>query len=304
MAEFNKVEFSQNKRKELGISREKLADGICDTTTLMRFEKGKINISEDKYEKLQIKLGQPIESFSLPQGLGLFVDYLDYVEYEKLLRNRSKDILVENVSELERRIQDFTGIEKHQFIGRIKLFSIKEDKERYLNCLEDLLRESVPEYNNRIIPQNRIYNCTELSLLLSIAIAYKNLGEFDNALELYEQIMKYYSTAVSLRDDLVYNKIVVAYSNCLGLAGQYDKSMELIFDALSWMQKNSSQEMLFNYLFNVGWLLEEMWKKNNINEYHIKARKVIEQSIALAEFFDESEKAIKQMKNYYDKEFC
>ena len=304
MAEFNKVNFSLNKRRELGISREELSDGICDTTTLMRFEKGMINLSEKKYKKIQIKLGQPIKNFSLPQGLGLFVDYLDYIEYEKLLRLRSKDVLIEKINEFESAMQDFSGIEKHQFIGRIKLFAIKENKERYLNCLEDLLRESVPEYYSRIIPQNRLYNYTELSLLLSIAIAYKNLGQLDSALELYEQIMEYYSSAVSLREDLVYNKIVLAYSNCLGLSGQYDKCIGLIFEALSWMKNNTSQEMLFNYLFNVGWLLEEMWKKNRINDYHIKAKKIIEQSIALAEFFDESEKAINQMKNYYDDEFC
>lgn len=303
MAEFNKGKMTEEKRKELHISREELADGICDTSTLTRFEKGKISISPERYEKLQLKLGQPTQQYALRQDMGLFIDYQCYEEYEKLLRLKTNDELVEQINKIDTQIPDLNGIEKEQFIGRIRLFEIASNHEKYINELEKLLKKSVGEYEDGVISENRIYNYTELSLVHSIAIAYSKSGNRKKSIQIYEQLYNYFDKAITIKDNRIYNKIIISYSNQLGLSGEYEKSLEVLFKGLKWIELNSSQEMIYNYYFNIGWLLNEIGKKENSRNYIGLAKELIEEAIALAGYFEESPRAIKQMNEYYDREF-
>ncbi len=303
MAEFEKGKMIEKKRKEMHISREKLSYGICDVTTLTRFEKGKISISQERYEKIQKKLGQPVQQYMLSQDMGLFIDSQDYEEYEKILRLKRNEKLVELVDEMEKQIPNINTVEKEQFIGRIRLFGIVKEHQKYIIELEKLLKKSVREYEDGKIPLNRIYNYTELSIMHSIAIAYSKLGNKEKSIEIYEQLYQYFDNAIVIRADRIYNKIIISYSNQLGLTGQYEKGLEVLFKGLKWIQSITTQEMLYNYYFNIGWILNEIDKKDKSGNYNDIASKLIEEAIALANYFMESPRAITQMQEYYLQEF-
>ncbi|PTJ90980.1 helix-turn-helix domain-containing protein, partial [Mammaliicoccus sciuri] len=51
--------YIAKKRSELGISREKLCEGICNISTLYRFENNKCDISVEIFMKLCKKLKLP-----------------------------------------------------------------------------------------------------------------------------------------------------------------------------------------------------------------------------------------------------
>lgn len=189
MTDYNRKDFLFNRRKELGISRLKLSDEICDISTLVRYELGDLELIESKYEKMQDKLQQPCGLYTLPYEYGLFVNLNDYKIYEDLLCNKEFDKLLRELPKIEKSLEQNTGIEKTQFISRIKLLILeKKDSQRYLSGLIELIHLSVPEFDNGVFPTNRIYNQTELAIMNDIAIAYWQNDRRDVSLLLLDSL--------------------------------------------------------------------------------------------------------------------
>ena len=74
MSVYKKSELLKNHRVEKGFSREKLSEGICDSTTLKRYENEGMIPSDDNYRMLQEKMGGRPEQIIMSYDLGLFVD--------------------------------------------------------------------------------------------------------------------------------------------------------------------------------------------------------------------------------------
>jgi len=56
MSEYNRGSVIRYYRKQKNMTQEELADGICDTYTLARYESGGVSPSEENFQKIMNKL--------------------------------------------------------------------------------------------------------------------------------------------------------------------------------------------------------------------------------------------------------
>ena len=71
MAEYIKSELIKSRRIELGITREELAEGICDVSTLLRYELGILEPTDEKFDAIQRKLDLKGNKCILPYNICL-----------------------------------------------------------------------------------------------------------------------------------------------------------------------------------------------------------------------------------------
>ena len=293
----------RNRRDELQITQEELSEGICDVSTLARYERGLITPTNERYLELQYKMGRTGERYILPYDMAVFVDARYYNEYEQMLHEGKYDEIYENLHAIEENLC-YTGTKEYmQFIGRIEILKKSNDISITYE-LESLLRKTVNEYKDGIVPLTKIYNDTELHILNSIAIGYWNNGNKEKALHIYEQLINYFNSAESNLGSLICNKIHLNYSNYLGLSLEYEKSIEIIKTAIKIIWESETQEYLYNYIFNLGW-----------NEYYIgvrdekitlieKAIAHINTAIAIASYMDEPPNKIEAMDRFLGSIYC
>lgn len=298
MADYIKSELIKSRRIELGLTREELADGICDVSTLLRYELGILEPTDEKFEQIQRKLDSSGNKCVLPYNMSLFLDIENYIEYENMLQMKELEDLQEQLDRWRKEIEESGSIEGEQFIRRIELFEYIDEPEVYLEELEALIKLSVKDYEKGVFSLNRVFNLTELHILNDIATAYCKCGNKDMALDLYKRLMDYYQTSVHIKESNIISKTLINYSNLLGQIGNYEESINVCRIGVNWSMKNDCQPMLYNYLFNIGWNLHQMSLQTKDEVLKEKARLYIQASYDLGVFFNESYKALEAIQTY------
>ena len=303
MSVYKKSELLKNHRVEKGFSREKLSEGICDSTTLKRYENEGMIPSDDNYRMLQEKMGGRPEQIIMSYDLGLFVDEDRYQEYEVLITDHKYDELQMKMQILKEGLKKTESVEKEQFLGRLEFILNEDYSEESLKKREELLKKSVPDYDRGDFSITRLYNDTELYLLNDIAVTYDKMGDSEKAIEVFRKLYTYIDQAEDNKDSLVVVKILFNFANVLGVNERYEESIEICRKSISLIKKNSCQEMMYTFVFNIGWLYSQMWKSSKNNEYKEKAEEYVELSLELARYFNESAQNISLIEAYRKEQF-
>ena len=130
MSVYKKSKLLKSHRVEKGFSREKLSEGICDSTTLKRYENEGMIPSDDNYRMLQEKMGGRPEQIIMSSDMGLFIDIDRYQEYEELLVNHKYEELKMMMKMLKDSLKTVNSVEKEQFIGRLEQIGRASCRER------------------------------------------------------------------------------------------------------------------------------------------------------------------------------
>jgi tetratricopeptide (TPR) repeat protein len=303
MSVYKKSKLLKERRVEKGFSREKLSEGICDSTTLKRYENEGMIPSDDNYRLLQEKMGGRPEQILLSYDMGLFIDGDRYHEYEVLLNNQKYEELRLKMELLKDGLKSINSIEKEQFIKRIEVLTEVEDPGEALKILEDLLRKSVPDYKDGYFSITRIYNETELHLIDDIAINYNMIGNAEVSKKVFEKLVEYIGQAEENKDSLIAVKVMFNYANTLGLNKEYEKSIEICRKGIMLENKNSCQEILYSLVFNIGWLYDQIWKETSDEAYKKKAKDYVELSMVMSHYFNESSINTSIIEEYYKENF-
>ncbi len=303
MSVYKKSKLLKSHRVEKGFSREKLSEGICDTTTLKRYENEGMIPSDDNYRLLQQKMGGRPEQIIMSYDMGLFVDADRYQEYENLLNNQKYDELRAKMTMLIDDLKNYDSVEKEQFIKRIEVLTDMKDPAPALRILEKLLKKSVPDYKEGFFSITRLYNETELHLLNDVAINYDMIGETDISKSVFEKLEAYIDQAEENKDSLIAVKVLFNYANILGRNKEYDKSIQICKKAIALEKKNSNQELMYALVFNIGWLYDQIWEETQNSGYKEKAREYVELSLTLAHYFNESSINTSIIEEYFKEHF-
>ncbi|MBR4669091.1 MAG: helix-turn-helix transcriptional regulator [Butyrivibrio sp.] len=303
MSVYKKSKLLKSHRVEKGFSREKLSEGICDITTLKRYENEGMLPSEDNYRLLQEKMGGRPEQIIMSYDMGLFVDGDRYVEYENLLNNQKYDELRMKMQILKEGLKNVESVEKEQFLARLETLTYYDYTKEMLEIQEGLLKKSVPDYKDGEFSITRLYNDTELNLLNDIAITNDKIGCTEMAVKIFEKLDVYLEQAEDNKDSMIAVKIYFNYANTLGLSGQYEKSIEICKKGIALEKKNSCQELLYALVFNIGWLYDQIWMDNHDEKYKKAAKEYVGLSLALAKYFDESPINTPTIEGYYKENF-
>lgn len=112
---FNKSGTIRKRRVEKNQTIEELAWGICDETTLGRYERGKVDPSVEKLSLILEKLDIKNQGMVVSHEISLFSDNDCYEEFEKLLHDKKLEEINIRLEKYESGMEINNTIEKNSF---------------------------------------------------------------------------------------------------------------------------------------------------------------------------------------------
>lgn len=299
MSVFSLGSVIKNRRESLGITQEDLADGICAVPTLSRIENGERMPTKNNYELLFQRLGfsaipetfftdkQTFQLHELKYSIRHTVMGLDY--------DRARALLAEFIANCPE-----PSTVDSQFIRLHKTMLSKEpiplpDK---LRTYEETLRMTCPKYQRGVCPKVMAYD--EIILLNNISICYGQMGDYSTAIQILTGIKDYYDSHIVQEEEAMRTQPMILYnlSKNLGLIGQYDACIEVCDRAIRFAKTTRKCSSLAQTLYNKGYAL---LYRNQEGDY-AEAKRIAEQSIFLAELFDDTA-FLNHIRKFYQENF-
>jgi transcriptional regulator with XRE-family HTH domain len=256
MAVFQLGPIIKNRRIELGLSQEDLADGICSVPTLSRIENGERMPTKNHFEMLMQRLGYSAMS------LDFFTDKHDFKIHELKFQIRqayvTKDFqLAERLlNEYKGLINNDSNIDQQFFLLYDTLLNIKQySAGEELALFESALRLTCPSYNKARIPHVLSYE--EIILLNNIAICYGKSEKHYESISILRTLKTYYDTNIVNSEEALRTQQLVLYnlSKALGLVGYYDECLEICDESIHLAKRTARCTYLGQVLYNRAWVL-------------------------------------------------
>ncbi len=256
MAVFQLGPVIKNRREELGLTQEDLADGICSVPTLSRIENGERMPTKNHFDMLMQRLGYS----------SMYVDfYTDRKSFQlHELRTKTRRAYIsgdhakarKHFDEFERLVGEGTQIDQQFLIlYRVLLNANDYSTEEKLSLFETALRLTCPSYNFKSIP--RILSYEEITLLNVIAVNYDLAGKPELTIDILISLKTYYDRNILSSEEALRTQPMVLYnlSKCLGKTGQYDKCIDICNSGVLLAKSTGRCRVLSRTLYNRGWAL-------------------------------------------------
>lgn len=228
-------ELIKKRRKELHLTQEKLAEGICEPVTISRIENGYQTPSHHRLLALLQRLDLPEDKcYMLVSKNEMEISNL---QTEIISANVLKDSMrgLEKIQELEEIAEpDDTLIQ--QFILRSKVLLGKLDNgqivpysfDEKLKMLFDAIRMTSPNFDVESIYEG-LYSLDEVKVINQIALAYSDAGQHKKAIDIYYQLLKYIKKHFQniLQSNGLLSLVAFNYARELDLVGRYAEAVEI-----------------------------------------------------------------------------
>lgn len=254
MSVFQLGPILRNRREELGLSQEDLADGICAVPTLSRIENGERMPTKNHFEMLMQRLGYSAMS------LDFFTDKQDFIIHELKIKLRyayiSKDFKSarKHLADFQNLLEMPTKIdEQFLILYNTLLFEEKYSEAEKLDRFEQALQLTCPKYRTSHLPPVLSYE--EIILLNNIAICYDVAGDRKRTISILYTLKEYYDHHVVSTDEALRTQPMILYnlSKALGLSGRYDECIEICILGIKIARTNNRYGSYGGTLFNCAW---------------------------------------------------
>lgn len=246
----------KNRREELGLTQEDLADGICSVPTLSRIENGERMPTKNHFEMLMQRLGYSSMS------IDFYTDKKDFYIHEEKFKIRQTfvakqfSVAKKHLSRLTEMVtspgpNDLQFMFLYETLLNPDSYSISQKLERY----EQALLLTCPKYQMCHLPHVLSYE--EIVLLNNIAICHDISGNCDSAISIWSTLKEYYQTHVVSSEEALRTEPMILYnfSKCLGLSKRYDECIEICDLGIRIARTTGRCQFLACTLFNRGWAL-------------------------------------------------
>ena len=247
------------RRKMLGLSQEKLSEGICDSRTVSRLER---HIRKPQKEIVQ----QLFDRLNLSTELcrtELVTDSQEAIEkFEELGKqsNNQNFAQVEVIAEEIKKIISMKCPSNAQAIEKSELLSIyrqgKISREEYIKEIKKVLGYTVP-YNSAIIDGEKYLTKEEIvcmqNILLEADWSFNEMKECVTALISLCENPKFFDDYVRM-----YEFIMIIVSSNLGDKGEYEQSNELKYKLFKMSLKNRRIKAIDSLIYGILWNNKQM----------------------------------------------
>lgn len=274
------------RRKELGLSQEDLADGICAVTTLSRIENGERMPTQNHLEILLQRIGYS------DMMLQSYVDESDFLAHELKFKIRQARIAKDRTTaeqlaeQLEALMKKPTNLDRQfMLLHKLLLYPERYTNEERLQELENALRLTHPNYQRGKIPFLLSYE--EIILMNNIANTHAMLGNRETAIRLLYQIYDYYGSHMVNMEEILRTAPIILYnlSKYLGLENRYEECIRICDKGILLAQKTGRSQFFATTLFNKAWAL---LKRNSLGDAD-EARILLTKSYHVADAFEEKD---------------
>lgn len=280
MAIFPLGAIVKNRREELNLTQEELADGICSVPTLSRIENGERIPTKGIYEMLMQRLGYS------EMSLDFFTNRKEFTLYN--LKFKMRQAYVFGDFDLAKGyLADFMNLcnmESPMDIQFMQLYDVLLYEDKYtlnerLAKLEQALNLTCTKYAQGKYPKVLTYE--EIILLNNIAVCYAEGGNQNTAIAILTMLKDYYSSKVINMEEALRTQPMVLYnlSKYLGRNGNYDECIDACDLGIGIARKTGRCLSLHQTMYNKAWAL---LRRGGIGDGEI-AQKTLESAIALAD---------------------
>lgn len=257
MAIFQLGYIIKQRREELGLTQEDLADGICSVPTLSRIENGERLPTQNHFEMLLQRLGYSSTMFnSLVDEKNFTLHELKFEIRQAYIANQlpmARELLVDFDHLINK---DSNQVDK-QFL---MLYQTLLHQENFSNAetlaqLETAIRLTCPKYKENKIPH--ILSYEEIILLNIIATRYELEGNRNLAIQILFNLKAYYDRHIVNTEEALRTQPMVLYnlSKLLGLAGRYDECIDICNLGIRVAKSTGRCTALDRTLYNRAWAL-------------------------------------------------
>lgn len=255
MGEYRKAKIIRYSRLYKNLTQEKLAEGICEPSTLAKYEAGIIDPSEFNYYLLMKRLDACTSLYRIP-GDFYSSELMEIRDFIKLaIERRDNQLLIDNIKKYEKLMD--SSVDNKQYVCRIKLYIDKINNrlydDEYIKKLIETIEMSITDFNIANLQLGRMYSEVEMMLFNSLIIAFWKSGRIDDALILCVEVEKLFENDVILEDCKEIEKIYLNHSNILGQVRRYSESINMCKQGILFLKKSGRCNLLYNFYFNIGW---------------------------------------------------
>ena len=222
-----------SRRKALGLSQSRLAEGICDEKTLRRAEHGTHRLhARNMYELLdRVMLSSEFQSSDVIAFSSR--EYGIAWEAQRAIQNKNIDAAEESINELKRCL-DMSYVRNIQFIERTEL-RIRQIRgqvglEEYSDSLKRILGYSIPY--EQVLKNKKMYLTNEEILCIQNIMLRENTEEKAEKIDVFMSICEKYE---SVREELFiveYELFMPLVASYVGNMGRLDESNEMFERAI------------------------------------------------------------------------
>ena len=299
MAVFQLGAVIKNRREELGITQEDLADGICSVPTLSRIENGERMPTKDHFEMLMQRLGYSAMSLDFFTDKQVFQTYELKFKIRQEYVSRNYALAGKYMEELESALENPTKIDR-QFIllHDVLINESKYSNGERLEHLEAAIQLTCPKFKSGVIPKVLSYD--EIILLNNIAICHNAQGDTAQAIEILTALKEYFDHHVISVEEALRTQPMILYnlSKYLGLSGRYDECIEICDLGIRIARKTGRCSLLGKTLFNRAWALLQ----RNRTEDREVAKRALKDAIYFSHVIGD-QKNLKIMQEFYTESF-
>lgn len=269
----------RRRREELGLTQEALAYGIFgDPSAISRIENGKQSITYRKLLKLLEKLDLPgARYYALVDKKDLEILQLQaQINSCELCCNYNDGL--EKVAVLEKFAPGDIFVQ--QFVLRAKAALGKNENnaiipysfEEQLDLLFSALHLTIPKININAIAQ-KLYSVEEVKIINQVALAYSDAGQFETAINIYRQLLRYVQDHFHTPPQSSSATILISYNYCRVLSFKEDFSRAISIGMLG--LELSTKSRYFTYLgglsFYIAYCLYRLGETDKSQHYFQKS---------------------------------
>ena len=241
-------DYIRQRRKDLGLTQRQLCEGICDTTTISRMERGEQTPRHSTVTALLERLGTSYDQYVLLSREEIEIAALQreitvasvqLQQGEEPERSRARAQVLEKLGELEEiaksgGIEDTPVIRQYLLSVRAALRTLEGSisPEEEITALLEAIRITAPRFNPAKINSRPYYSLEEVRLISHLALAYSHMGDHKKAVGIYSQLHTY---VTEHNHGLVKSGggmplVAHNYARELGIRGQYKDALAIAED--------------------------------------------------------------------------
>lgn len=295
MALYSIGNFINQRREELGITQDDLAEGLCSVTTLSRLENCEQTPRSGTVRALLQRLGYSGALLFQAVGREEFEISQLQVKIVQMFNSYDRSGVPEALVKLDG-YRDFFSKSDRQFYEIIYAVFYKDrfTNDEMLQRLESALRITHPKYSIDNLPNFLTYE--EATALNAIAGALEKKNEREAAIKVLYHLRDFYSKDIVDKQEVLKALPIILYnlSKLLGLSGKYDECIEICNQGIKLMKDNARGRYLAVTLYNLSWALVKKGRACDIEP----AKQALKEAYCFALVIDRRPSFIERLKKF------
>lgn len=239
-------------RKQIGLSQEELASGICTQAQISKIEKGDVYPYASTLYLISQRLGVDVNYF-FDIGMTPRLDYVEEVIHQLKISRRTR-----NYEEMQQIVK--TEEKNPLFIQNKKNLQLilwhkgiyEYEKNKNLDRSTDLFNQAIALTHTT----DKIYSERELEILSSLGVLYMDEEQYDNAFALLQKALDHVIALPFLTDKTLRTRLTYNFGRVLTRLERYEESIKYCEEAIKWCLDNDQLFALADLYYHLGYNFE------------------------------------------------